>query len=344
MTREAIRKIDPEDMFGAVLDFPNHLREGRLRAGAADLRRLPASADRGVVVLGMGGSAIGGDLLKTLACGSVPVTVSRAYTVPRWVEPGTAVIACSYSGNTEETLMSMEEALERGASVLCITTGGAMAGVAADRGLPVMALPPGLQPRAALGHSLTALVAAGEHLGIVRVDRGDWEEAIAVAEVQAASFSQPDSEAWQMARELKDRFPVIYSSQHLEAVNVRWRNQIHENGKSFAVGNVLPEMNHNEIMGWDRGQKELRKLGVVLLRDVDDHPRTRRRMEVTRSLLKDLAGSWIELESRGESLLARLVSLLYPSDWVSLYLALLHRTDPSPVGLISKLKAALSKS
>ncbi len=344
MTREQIRRIDPQDMFGAVLDFPNHLREGRSRAASADLGRLPGDADHGVVVLGMGGSAIGGDLMKTLVGGRAQVTVSRAYAIPRWVGAGTVVIACSYSGSTEETLMSMDQALARGASVLCITTGGAMGEAASERGLPLMALPQGLQPRAALGHSLAALIAAGEHLGIVRVDEADWEEAFGVADEQAATLAQPGSEAWHMARELKDLFPVIYSSQRLEAVNVRWRNQLHENAKTFAVGNVLPEMNHNEIMGWDRGQEELGKLGVVLLRDRDDHPRTQRRMEVTKDLLHDLAGSWMELESRGDGLLARLVSLLYPSDWVSLYLALLHRTDPSPVGLISKLKAALAES
>ncbi len=342
MTREEMQRIDADDMYGAVLDFPIQLRRGRERACGAGLGSLRAQGHTGIVVLGMGGSAIGGDLLRTLATGRIPVTVFRAYSLPAWVGADTTVIACSYSGNTEETLTALDQAISRHAAVVCMTTGGAMADIAVAKGLPMVALPAGLQPRAALGYSLTAILAVGEHLGAVEMADGAWEEAIDVASEQAAQYAADGSEAWQMARTLQGLFPVIYSSQRLEAANLRWRNQLHENGKTFAVGNLLPEMNHNEIMGWDRGQAELQKLGVIVLRDRDDHPRTRRRMDVTRELLQPLAGAWIEMHSRGERPLARLLSLLYPSDWVSLYLALLHRVDPSPVGLISTLKAALA--
>ena len=335
--------LDKEDMFEAVQEFPAHLRDGRKRAAVADLSNLTRHAVNGVVVVGMGGSAIGGDLLALLSAPHARVSTCRAYELPGWVNRNTVVIACSYSGNTEETLATFSEAQKRGASLVCITTGGALAAAANDAGLPLMHLQAGLQPRAALGHSLAALLQVGEHLGIVTIEEGDWEEALAIAERQAEEYSRPDNWALNMAKELLPLFPVVYSSQRLLAVNVRWRNQMHENAKTFAIGNVLPEMNHNEIMGWDRRGEELQKLGVIMLADRDDHERTRRRMNVTQDLIQELAGAWFVVESQGKGPFARLVSLLYPSDWVSLYLALLHGVDPSPVGLISRLKAALAE-
>ncbi len=335
--------LDPEHMFEAVQQFPRHLREGRQRADVADLSKLTRHAFNGAVVAGMGGSAIGGDLLATLAAPHARVTTCRAYELPGWVDRHTVVIACSYSGNTEETLMLYSEAVQRGASLVCITTGGALAAAATQAQLPLMQLPAGLQPRAALGHSLTALLRVGEHLGMVHIEQADWQEAFTIAERQAREFAAPDNRALAMARKLVPLFPVMYSSQRLEAVNVRWRTQMHENAKKYAVGNMLPEMNHNEIMGWDRRGEELRRLGVIMLSDSNDHERTRMRMEITQNLLQELAGGWMVVESEGKGPLARLLSLLYPADWVSLYLALLRGVDPSPVGLIAQLKAELER-
>ena len=349
MTISEIRRIDPEGMYEAVCGFPDQWRDGRARALSRDLGDVRGDGFRGVVVLGMGGSAIGGDLLKSLCVDQarVPVVVSRSYSLPAWVGPDTVVIASSYSGNTEETLSGLDEALARSASVICITTGGAVEARAIGKDLPILRMPAGLQPRAALGYSLTALLTVSERLGVLLVGRRDWEEAFAVVEAQAAAFKNPsdsDNPAWALAKRLHGLFPVIYSSQQLEGANLRWRNQMHENGKTLAVGNLFPEMNHNEIMGWARGAEELRQLGVVVLRDREDHERTQRRMDVTRDLLQERAGCWEEIHSTGSSRLARLLSLLYMSDWVSLYLAIMHGVDPSPVGLISQLKAALAQS
>ena len=219
-----------------------------------------------------------------------------------------------------------------------------MADRARSKGLPLVPLPAGLQPRAALGYSLTALLTVAERLRLLSIPAQDYEEAATVLEAQASEFEDPgdpDNRAFQLAKALKGRFPVIYASEHLEGANLRWRNQMHENGKTFAVGNLFPEMNHNEIMGWARSTPELGQLGVIVLRDRDDHRLVQRRMQITRELLQPAAAFWTEIESQGTSPLARLLSLLYVSDWVSLYLAILHGVDPSPVDLISRLKAEL---
>ncbi|MDE2731335.1 MAG: bifunctional phosphoglucose/phosphomannose isomerase [Bacteroidota bacterium] len=349
MTLQELKRQDPEGMYEAVLAFPKQLTDGRHRARRVQLSQWPQRECTGVVVAGMGGSAIGGDLLKALSSdhSRLPIATVRSYTLPAWVDASTAVIASSYSGNTEETLTTMDEALARGAQVLAITTGGRMAQKAQDHRVEMALLPAGLQPRAALPYSLSALLTVCERLNLVSFTDQQWQEAAEVTQAQAERLrdpSAPDNPAIAMARTLQGRFPVVYSSEQLEPANVRWRNQIHENAKTLAVGNLLPEMNHNEIMGWARFGSELGQLAVIALRDREDHPRTQRRLEVTRSLLKPHAACWHEVHSQGRGRLARLLSLMYFSDWVSLYLAILLKVDPSPVGLISRLKAALAES
>ncbi len=346
MTKKVLEQVDSEGMYEAVRSFPDQLKQGRANALKAKVDGWPGEGVNGIVVAGMGGSAIGGDILAALAAdhASVPVLVSRSYFLPAWVGPNTAVVASSYSGNTEETLAAFEDAVARGARVVTISTGGKLADRAHANNIPLVRLPAGIQPRAALPHSLSALLTITEALQLTAVQPEDWDESVDITARQAAvmaDLSDPDNPAMKLARTLHGRFPVIYSSEQFAAANTRWRNQMHENAKNFAVGNCLPEMNHNEIMGWARFQSELKQLAVVALRDQEDHKRTQRRLEVTRSLLTPHAHSWTEIESEGSSRLARLLSIMYVSDWVSLYLAIINETDPSPVGLISQLKAAL---
>lgn len=346
MTKESLERIDVEGMYEAVRSFPGLLREGRRRALQAETRGWPGTDVNGVVVAGMGGSAIGGDILSALAANqaTVPIVVSRSYSLPAWVGSDTAVVTSSYSGNTEETLAAFDDACGRGARVLAISTGGELAAKAEEQNIPLVSLPAGIQPRAALPHSLSALLTVTEPLRLTGVKPDHWAEAASITAAQSevmANIADPNNPAVTLARALHGYFPVIYSSEQFAAANTRWRNQLHENAKSLAVGNLLPEMNHNEVMGWARFQPELKQLAVVVLRDIEDHARTQRRMDVTRSLLEPYAQSWHDVWSEGSSLLARLLSIMYISDWVSLYLAIMNNTDPSPVGLISRLKAAL---
>lgn len=346
MTKQILDQIDAEGMYEAVRSFSDQLQQGRRRALAADTGGWPGNGVTGLVVAGMGGSAIGGDLLSALALdqATIPVTVSRSYSLPAWVGNNTAVVASSYSGNTEETLAAFDDACARGARVIVISTGGELVKRARNHNIPIVELPSGIQPRAALPHSLSALLSIIEPLKLTAIASEHWQEAIAITAQQSKRMedpSDPENAAVKLARTLQDRFPVIYSSEQLSVANTRWRNQIQENAKSLAVGNLLPEMNHNEVMGWARFQSELKQLAVIELSDREDHPRTQLRLDVTRSLLEPHANSWHKISSEGKSRLARLLSIMYVGDWVSLYLAILNGIDPSPVGLISKLKAAL---
>jgi len=350
MTLDDIRRVDAAGMYDAVRTFPAQWRDGREIALRTDLRRIRREGYRQVVVVGMGGSAIGGEFLRTLALdeASAPVFVSRSYVLPAWVGPETVVIASSYSGDTEETLAAFEEALARKASVACVTSGGAMLERARAEGLPFVQVPGGMPPRAALGYSLTALLTLAERMDLLTFDADSWDETQVLLEKQAATLADPEApgnQALELAETLKDRLPFIYSSEGLlEGVNLRWRNQIQENSKTLAVGNVFPEMNHNEIMGWQRRMAWHEHLGVVVLRDRGDHARVQRRMDVTRDLLAERAGSWTEVHSLGTSKLARVMSLVHLGDWVSLYLSVLHQIDPTPIPLISLLKRAMQET
>ena len=350
MTLDDIRRVDSAGMYDAVRTFPDQWRQGRQIALRADGQGLRSEGYRQVVVIGMGGSAIGGEFLRALALdeASVPVVVSRSYGLPAWVGPETVVIASSYSGNTEETLAAFAAARARKASVVCMTSGGALLEQAQAEGLPFVQMPGGLQPRAALGYSLTALLTLAERMNLLAFDAESWGETQALLDQQAAALADPETpgnRALELAERLNGRLPFIYSSEGLlEGVNLRWRNQIQENSKTFAAGNVFPEMNHNEIMGWEHRAAWHEHLGVVVLRDRGDHARVQRRMDVTRDLLADRAGFWAEVHSLGNSKLARVMSLVALGDWMSLYLSILHQIDPTPIPLIGLLKQALQDS
>ncbi|ARA92619.1 MAG: bifunctional phosphoglucose/phosphomannose isomerase [Bacteroidetes bacterium] len=344
MTLDDIQPLDTGRMYDLIRQFPDQLRDGRSRAQDVPL---PAALDDldHIVVAGMGGSAIGGDLVRTLVqpTAPVPMTVVRDYTLPAYVGPGTLLVASSFSGNTEETLTVLDEAARRRARILCVTSGGQMLEIARNEGYPVVQIPGGMPPRAALGYSFAAVMTLAERLGLAPADAAAWDEAMALLEAQTAACADPaGNEALDLARTLHGKLPVVYSGPGLmEAVNLRWRGQFQENSKVYATGNLFPEMNHNEIMGWQYPGAVHALLAVVVLRDRGDHPRIRRRLDVTGRLLGDRAASWTEVESRGTAPLARLLSLVNLGDWVSFYLALLQAVDPTPIPLIDALKEAM---
>jgi glucose/mannose-6-phosphate isomerase len=346
LTLETIRRTDPEGMFDLIKAWPEQWRQGQECAEGFCAEKRAAEANQFVVV-GMGGSAIGGDLVRALALAEspVPVQVVRDYVLPASVDAGSIVLVSSYSGNTEETLSTMDEAMERGAYVVCVTSGGEVLARAQEHGFPHVVIPGGAPPRAALGLSLSAQLAIAEHMGVVSVGDG-WEEAEAMLEGLTQSLANPSgNDALELARALVDALPVVYSASGLlEAVNLRWRGQMEENAKALAYGNLLPEMNHNEIMGWDEPSDLHGRIGVVVLRDHEDHPRVQKRMDVTRSLLEARAGSWREVSTQGTHRITRVLSLVVLGDWASFYLAMLRGVDPTPIGFINRLKSALSEA
>ncbi len=339
---------DPGAMRAAVSAFPDHLQEGWARGGAAAGFDLHASDFDGVVVCGMGGSAIGGDLVRTLVEPSapVPVLVNRGYTLPGWVGEGTLVVVSSYSGGTEETLSAFDDARQRGARTLSITAGGTLAQRADADDLDVVPVPGGLQPRAALGYSLGVLLRLADAMGLAEISEGTVQAALDDARQRVERYGE-DADG-NPARDLSAAFvgslPVIYTGTGLlETVGMRWRTQIHENPKHPAVGNVFPELDHNEIMGFESGPPEvLRQMQVVVLRDRDDHPQVQKRFDATRALVGEAVGGWHEVETDGESRLSRMLSLVQLGDWASFWLAIRKGVDPTPVETIQQLKKTLA--
>ena len=339
---------DPSDMRAAVRAFPEHLAEGWARGAAFDDAGLEPSAFDGVVICGMGGSAIGGDLVRALVepTSPLPVVVNRGYTLPAWVGEGTLVVASSYSGGTEETLAAFGEAVGRGADLVAITSGGALADRADAEGADVVEIPGGLQPRAALGYSLGVLLRLARALGLAALPDAEVDAALDAAR-QRAERNDEDA-AGNLPRDLAvaldGALPMIYTGVGLlEPVGMRWRTQIHENAKHPAVGNVLPELDHNEIMGFEAAPEELlSRMQVVALRDVDDHSQVGRRFETTCDLIGPRVGGWTTVQSEGDSRLARMLSLVQIGDATSFWLAAVKGVDPTPVETIQQLKKTLA--
>ncbi len=339
LTLDEMRRVDPTAMYSWLCDFPLQVEDAVRIATKADLR-LNTRGVTSIVLTGMGGSAIGGDLMRSYVSGElkVPFAVSRSYAFPAYVDRKTLVVVSSYSGNTEETLSSYRDAIRRKARILCITTGGAVEHLARKHNHPWIKVPSGLQPRAALGYSFFPLLIALARLGFIRLQQRDLKETISGLKFRSQIYRDPRSPVnlpLKVATHLRGRLPIFYSaSDHLDAVNVRWRGQMSENAKQLAFGHVLPEMNHNEIVGWKVDRRLMKKMTVVFLRDRGTHPRIQLREEITRRIVKPYASDVLEVRSEGRSLLARIISLVYVGDWVSYYLAILNRQTPTPVKVI----------
>ncbi|MGA9116945.1 MAG: bifunctional phosphoglucose/phosphomannose isomerase [Bacteroidota bacterium] len=349
MTFEEIFAVDRSNMFALLKKFPQQVREAVAIGNAA---RIPPAWRKAqhIVLCGLGGSAIGGDLLRTLLAGElkVPFLVQRNYTLPRFAGRSTLVIISSYSGATEETLAAHREAVRRRAPILCISSGGAVERTARARRTPLITIPGGLPPRAALGYSFFPLLIALQKAGLARDRRREISETISLLEEKAAEYAVPDpaaNRALTLALLLRNRLGAVYSAaEPLEAVNLRWRGQLAENAKTLALGAVLPEMNHNELVGWKVLREQMAHMPVVFLRDRGEHRRVARRIELTRGILEGAAERVEEVWSEGRSGLARMFSLVCLGDWVSYYLSILHGEDPTPVEVIDRLKSELARS
>ena len=348
MSFEALRVLDEKKMYSDLTSMGDHWRAASKIGEAAELSDMLRGAKQ-IVWVGMGGSAIGGNLLYGVVGDqlSVPLIVNRAYRLPAFVDEDTLVIAASYSGNTEETLAQLDAATKRGAKVLCISTGGEVQRVCHQDGLPYIAIPGGLQPRCGVIFLFLPVFIALGRLGYFNLEAQDdpREETLRLIDEYAVKMTAPESPAMKLAEKLKGSLPIIYGAHHLEAVVMRWRTQLNENAKTLAFHHLLPEMNHNEIEGWMHPTDVVQRSHVVFLRDEDEHPRTTQRLELTREQLAEEAKpkQITSLRSAGSSRLARLFSLLLLADYTSYYLALLNGVDPSPVERIERFKKRLAK-
>lgn len=342
----ALRGADPVGMLDAVAGLARDCRAAFDRAPAAD--RLP-SAD-GVTSLlccGMGGSAVAGDVVRSVFRErlGIPVEVNRAPSLPAYAGPHTLVVCCSYSGNTAETLATFREALARGCRLLALTAGGALADEADAAGIPVVPVPGGQQPRAALGHLAFAALGALEAIGLLPRLDADVDETVAELQRLAGELgpevAAKDNAAKILAARIGQRVPVIWGAEGIGAVAAaRWKTQMNENGKVPAFASSMSELDHNEVVGWTWPYGE--RFFVVGLRHEGEDPELAGRFQLSYDIARDAGAEVLEVHAAGRAALARLMTLTIVGDFTSVYMALGRGVDPTPVGAIDRLKAALA--
>jgi glucose/mannose-6-phosphate isomerase len=340
LTREAIAAVDPEGMLGDVLEQPAHLTDALWRVESAAIRSFEAPG--GLAICGMGGSAIGADIAAAAIGPRArhPIFTVRGYELPSWVGEGSAVLCSSHSGNTEETLSCYEAAGKAGAQRIAVTTGGKLAELARADGVPVIGVPSGMLPRAAVGYGAVCSLEVAALCGVTPSLRSDVEAAAALERKLSEDWgpdSAEDSLAKSLARTLQGSISVTYGAGLTTAVARRWKTQINENAKLHAFYAELPEADHNEICAWESGEP----LSVVFLDDSTLHPRLRRRIELTAEIARNGAKAVEVVESVGASAFERVMSLVFLGDLVSVYLAALDGTDPTPIEVLERFKVEL---
>ena len=339
--------VDPSGLRSRLRTFPDQCRKACQEA--IDFRLPPEYANVGTVVIaGMGGSAIGGDLLADLASleTSPPISVARDYRLPPYVDAGTLVLACSYSGETEETISCFRQALSRGAKVAAVTSGGTLASEATEAGVPLFRIGYRGEPRSALGYSFIVPMVVLTNLGLISDKTEGIGEALPLLEGVVAELNEESqsegNRAKQMAVELLGRLIVIYGSGSFTSVARRWKTQFNENSKTWAFFEQLPEANHNAVVGYSL-PAEIRHLATaILLRPGNLHPRTDLGYEAAGELLKRESIPYLTVEGRGESALSQILSTVLLGDYVSYYLAVLQGVDPGPVPSIDSVKERMS--
>jgi glucose/mannose-6-phosphate isomerase len=323
-------------MLDAVKALPEHLRDALWRIESARAQTMEAPA---AFVCGMGGSAIGGDLAAAALADRLtkPMLVARGYEPPSWTPPGSAVLCSSYSGNTEETLACYAGAEAVGAQRLVATTGGELAEAARRDGVPVIGLPAGLQPRAAVGYmfcvsaELAALALAGPRI---------HTEIDAAASHLGGTFEAARARAGELAAEIGDAVPVIHGSDLTAPVAYRWKTQINENAKIPAYSALLPEADHNEIEGWSGAAG---KFAAIFLVDRDQHPRERKRFELTAQAIEPYASTVITLETEGETRTERILHSVMLGDLLAIELADARGVDPLAVDVLEGFKKEMGR-
>jgi len=343
-----VAALDSERLFAAVAGLPRQLDDGyrAARAALAGWDLFDGSFPDGVAVCGMGGSAIGADVVGAcLGDLRVPYQVVRGYRLPGWVGPRTLVVAVSHSGDTEETLSCVDDALERGARPLCVASGGRLAAVAGDRGLTLVHVPGALRPRAALGYLATSVAAALEAAGLIDGFADQVGEAVELTgrlAIELGPESPDDSRAKRLARELVGRLPLVYGGGLTAPAARRWKGQLNENAETPAFFNEVPELDHNELAGWVANRELGGRALLVLLDDPAGDRRLQRRFDLTAAMLGPLVAGVARVEALGVSAFARVVTSLYVGDFVSLYLSLLYGVDPGPIAALEDLKRRLA--
>jgi len=339
--RKSVAAIDRKDMLGAIEAFPRQLSDGVRRGRNSGFPKFAAS---GIVVCGVGGSAIGGDLLREWleTSSSIRCEICRSYSLPSHVDKNSIAIVASYSGNTEETISMFEDAKKRRAKIVCVSSGGQLSKAAAAEGIPTVKIPSGVQPRASLGYMFGGMVGVLERSGLIVAGK-QVEDAVRILNQVAGACKQSvptaNNEAKILAHRLFPTIPLVLGHGLSAPVAKRWANQFNENAKVLAFAASLPEFDHNEIVGWMLDPRTRMLSSVFLYHDA--RPKMKKRIEATKAMIARVAPV-CEVHAIGSSPMAKMLSLAMVGDFVSAYLGILRSADPSTNDPIDELKAALS--
>ncbi|MCZ6789500.1 MAG: bifunctional phosphoglucose/phosphomannose isomerase [Chloroflexi bacterium] len=345
---ETYRRWDPSDLRGRIISVPQLYLTAWEQGSAVELPEAFSDA-RSVVVVGMGGSAMGGELLAGLAEleAAVPVHVVRDYTLPAWIGPETLVIASSYSGDTEETLSAYHQARERGALLLAMTSGGTLAREAAAHGIPLLRIDYEGEPRSAVGYSFGMLLALLCKIGLLENKEAELQTTVQLLYQMVSALGPEASKAQNLAKTvataMHGRLPVVYGAEFLSGAAHRWKTQLNENSKVWAFYESMPELNHNAVVGYSLPAEVMERAYVVLLHSHLLHRRTSLRYQVTEELLLREGVAHRQLDGVGDTPLAHLLTTVLLGDFVSYYLGILNQVDPVPVSPIDYLKGRLAE-
>jgi len=339
--------LDKENMFSSIWDFPENLSDAlelgnniKLNQGYGEINS--------VVIAGMGGSAIGGDVVSILEKDNIniPFTVSRGYSIPNWVNENTLVICSSYSGNTEETLSVLDEALNKNAIICGVTTGGILADTLKKNDKDIVIIPGGLQPRAALAFSFVPITKLLQKIGILDTKIDLWLPTVIKSlsdnrEINSLDTSQ--NPIFELADQIHNKIPILYSdNSSMSIAALRLKGQICENSKMLCYHNDLPELNHNEIVGWENNSNLFDHLFILWLNDSSDNKRVKLRQDITQTILNEKKVDQFVIEMDGNLFQDRFLNMINYGDWLSYWCAIAHETDPSPVMNIARLKKELA--
>ncbi len=339
MILDLAKTHDPQNQFEVLVNSYKQIET----AWATDLseNKIDVSRISNIVVSGLGGSAIGGDLIADFLADEMPFPyyVNRNYGLPSYANENTLMIASSYSGNTEETLSAAEEALKRNAQIICVTTGGKLLEFAKTHELPYFIMQSGFQPRYALYSSFFALLKVLQTLGIAKNHDETVAEIISLIKTKGEEYSSENNSAYALAEKLVGYVPVIYGAANKTAtLAVRMKGQFNENSKAHAFYNILPEMNHNEIIGWETFDEAQFRTKVLMINDASYHPQIAKRVKITAELIRKAGAEVLFLESEKENFKTRIFDIVYLGDWASYYLAVMRKHDPSEIDNIVYLK------
>jgi glucose/mannose-6-phosphate isomerase len=340
--------VDRDNFKRYLINFPQQIADSQ-DIFVKKSPRLNKSMDN-IIYLGMGGSAIAGDIIKEVLYDDLklPMQIIRGYEVPGYCSESSLIIASSYSGNTEETISAVKQAKKTGAQIVAITSGGEMLKLAKRNKWPVMQVPEGFPPRQAFGYLffLAYQLVLKTINKMMSPEEFDYMIHFTESMIQVSDEQSVEGKAFtkDLALRLKNKIPIIYSSApYIATVATRWKNQFQENSKSMAFNNVIPEMNHNEIVGWE--MESLPKNDYLVIFLEYDHPNSRikKRIQFTKSIIQDRETEVVEIYAEGKTLLAKVISLIIKGDWISYYLALFNERNPAAIVNIDYLKSELKK-